>query len=291
MAHSDTNGTNGTGRRNTKLRNVCLTINNYTDSDVEILESLKPMMTKWAWQSEVGETGTNGTPHLQIALCFKNARSFAGMKKLFPRAHIEAARNQFACLNYCTKSKTADGKIQDFNLGENNKPPKLVVKDPLKDVKLHDWQIKILEILKSEPDDRTIHWYYEETGSSGKSTFCKHICINNEDAIVLSGNAKDMKYGITSIIKEKKLAPRIILIDIPRSTDEKFISYSGIESIKNGIFFSTKYESAMCIYDNPHVFIFSNYPPDTTKFSKDRWHIVRIGEGEQALTTPLSLLW
>jgi len=50
-----------------------------------------------------------------------------------------------------------------------------------------------------------------------------------------------------------------------------------LESIKNGLFFSGKYESTQVVMNSPHLIIFANEPPDKSKMSADRWHIVRIG--------------
>ena len=68
----------------------------------------------------------------------------------------------------------------------------------------------------------------------------------------------------------------MIIIDIPRSKSE-FVSYSGIEEIKDMFFFCGKYESSMVCGENPHVIVFSNTEPDYDKLSSDRWSIVNVG--------------
>jgi hypothetical protein len=50
-----------------------------------------------------------------------------------------------------------------------------------------------------------------------------------------------------------------------------------MENVKDGLFFSTKYESGMVRYNPPHVIVFANVPPDVTKMSADRWVIKEIG--------------
>ena len=37
--------------------------------------------------------------------------------------------------------------------------------------------------------------------------------------------------------------------------------------------FSCKYESTMKMHDTPHVVVFSNWAPDKTRLSQDRWDI------------------
>lgn len=83
-----------------------------------------------------------------------------------------------------------------------------------------------------------------------------------------------MKYAV-KLLCDKNSPPKIIVFDIERSR-ENFVSYGGIEEVKNGLFFSPKYEGGMCIYNSPHIFVFANFPPDETQLSEDRWNIINI---------------
>ena len=65
---------------------------------------------------------------------------------------------------------------------------------------------------------------------------------------------------------------RIVFFDFSRSNEDR-INYDVIESIKNGMMFSTKYESVVRMYDHPHVIIFANFMPSLTKLSADRWDV------------------
>ena len=49
------------------------------------------------------------------------------------------------------------------------------------------------------------------------------------------------------------------------------MSYIAIEGIKDGCFFSAKYEAGMCVYNPPHVMVFANKAPELTMLSSDRW--------------------
>lgn len=72
------------------------------------------------------------------------------------------------------------------------------------------------------------------------------------------------------------MEPEIILIDVPRALI-RFVSYHTIESIKDRLFSSGKYESKDVLLEHhPHIFCFANYPPDREKLSEDRWHVVEI---------------
>jgi len=83
-----------------RSRGWCFTINNYTDDEYEAV-------TLWeASYLVVGkEVGDNLTPHLQGYVYYDNARTFASVKKLNPRMHLEPAKGD-AKQNetYCSKS-------------------------------------------------------------------------------------------------------------------------------------------------------------------------------------------
>lgn len=97
-----------------------------------------------------------------------------------------------------------------------------------------------------------------------------------EDVIVLSGKADDMKHAIVQYKDTNKRFPKIVLINIPRSFDDKYISYTGLEAVKDMFFFSGKYEGGMICGPSPHVMIFANRPPTREAMSADRWRIFDI---------------
>jgi hypothetical protein len=83
-------------------RSFCITINNYTETDLEQLQKLKSNYILLA--HEVGEE--TQTPHIQGFLYFKNTTTIARLSKHIPRAHIEITQgtNEQA-INYCRKDQ------------------------------------------------------------------------------------------------------------------------------------------------------------------------------------------
>ena len=63
--------------------------------------------------------------------------------------------------------------------------------------------------------------------------------------------------------------------DLCRSSTEH-INYEVIESIKNGIFNSYKYESVMRMYKSPKVVCFMNNMPKMEALSADRYQIEEL---------------
>jgi len=76
-----------------------ITINNPTEED------LSPTLpAKWAQCGQI-EIGAEGTEHYQGMLTTPQVR-FSAVKRVFPRAHIEVARNKQALLAYVQKEET-----------------------------------------------------------------------------------------------------------------------------------------------------------------------------------------
>lgn len=239
------------------------TLNNPSDEEREILiQESKKLCVCWRFQKEVGE---EGTPHYQGYMGLKKKATLVAMKKINARAHWFAAANQkdpSALKDYVSKIETATGEWYG-----NIRP--LVVEKPTQ-----EWQTKILKEIETPADLRTIHWIVDPVGGKGKTHLCKYLAVYH-NALVLCGKGADMKYAVCQYVQGGK-SPEIILLDLPRSLDLHYISFAGIEEIKNGLFFSPKYEGSMCTYNSPHVYIFSNEHPDTSQLSSDRWDIREI---------------
>lgn len=260
-----------TATRNTKRKSRAFlgTWNNYPDDYEERLKAFD----KFVFQKEIGESGNE---HIQFAIYCKNATSWNSICNKLEGAHVEIAKNWNACVNYCSKSSTAvEGTLCD-NVRKK-------VRDPLEGKELLPLQARIMQIIKHEcDDDRVVHWIVDPLGCSGKTTLAKSLCLRRKDCIYLTGKASDMKFGIYKWLEKNELG--IVLIDLARS-QEGFVSYQGIEEIKNGIFYNTKYESSMCVFDSPHVIVFANFEPERSKLSHDRWNIIRTQETQETQDT------
>lgn len=236
------------------------------------LEGLKPLCDKFIWGEEYGNKGN--TPHLQGCFILKAKMRWKTIEKNFfslPCPYGKKLKNWGQASSYCAK------ECNQIHYGgfEFEKPlKKLACEGNFK-----IWQKYTIDILDSEPDDRTINWFLG-SGGLGKTTFCKWIYRNYKNVIMLSGKSADMKNGIVEFKKTNGLLPEIILINLPRSFNKEYLSYTGIEEIKDMFFYSGKYEGGMVDGNPPHLFIFSNEKPDTTKLSIDRWNIRNLDEME-----------
>lgn len=266
--HRNTVNTEEHEPRNTRVKEVrgrawFLTWNNYTkdnkDCLLKWLNSRKKC--KYAIQEECGDSGTI---HLQGCFHTGNDVKFSFLQKMFYGCHFERARNINACVQYCTKELSRDGEVyvKGFNI-----PRK--IKDPLEGKDLYGWQKAVLDLIQAEPDDRTVYWFWDPVGCKGKTVLAKHICLNNPgEAIYVSGNYGDIAFAINEHV-------RIVIWNLPRGNN-RAISYKALESVKDGILFSGKYESGMKIFNPPHVIVFANEEPDYSKLSEDRWVVKKI---------------
>lgn len=234
----------------------CFTWNNF--NDVEKLETIFKHECDWfVFQEERGE---NGTLHLQGTIKLKKKQRLTDLKKWNNSIHWESTKCVSKSIAYCSKEATRQGKQWIYGI---EMPEAIDIEEP------YGWQLQVMDIIKSKPDKRTIHWFWEKTGNVGKTTLCKYLVVKY-GAIILSGKSTDM-YHALSKAKNKN----IILIDVPR-TAVGYINYGAIESIKNGLIFSGKYEGCQLVFNCPHVIVFSNEKPDTKALSEDRWNIVNI---------------
>lgn len=139
---------------------------------------------------------------------------------------------------------------------------------------LRPWQNLLSNLLKEEPNDRTILWFWEETGNSGKSALTRYL-VHHHRACILQGKGVDCLHGVMKYQELNSVFPDIIIYDVPR-TNVDFLSYTALESLKNGCFFSGKYEGGQVLMPHPHVVVFANQQPDFAKMSADRWRTYYI---------------
>lgn len=219
---------------------------------------------KYVFQLERGESGT---PHFQGCIWFQHQRTFSALQRKLPGVHWEVCRDWGSAVSYCSKEDTREDGPWFRNV---------VLTKACKTIKtrqLYQWQKEVMDIIANEPDDRTIHWYWDAGGRTGKTQFCKYLAVHH-DAIILGGRAQDMFYAICQLV-QKGTPPRIIVFDIPRAR-RNYVSYEGLEKVKDGIFFSPKYESGQVIFDSPHIFVFANFEPERDLLSEDRWQVIDI---------------
>ncbi|AXH78189.1 MAG: putative viral replication protein [Cressdnaviricota sp.] len=237
----------------------CFTLNNYTNEDISSIVPIIEHDCKYAIVAR--EVGEQGTPHLQGYVEFKTkCRPLSKFNNV--RIHWEKCKgNRAQNTDYCSK----DNDII-FTLGMP-KPVKVI--DTLR-----PWQHEIEKIMLTEPDDRTIHWYWDRDGNIGKTAFMKYCVVKHNAIPCVGGKFADIMNLVFNCDLDKS---NTTIFNIPRGHRE-CLSYSSLEAIKDGMIVNTKYETGFKVFNPPHVIVFANFPPDEKQLSKDRWHIVNLKE-------------
>lgn len=254
-----------------RSRKWAFTLNNYTEDDEhKITSSLKDN-----WQWIIGkEVGAEGTPHLQGFFQAPNAVSFAFLKKIMPRAHLEVAKGSVEQnFVYCSKEGNFTTNIDYKKKLTREDIIKMTIDAEYKDVVWKEWQQKVLDLIDSPVDKRKIHWFHEPTGNVGKSFLAKWLAMK-PDTIVCDGK-KDNIFNQVNRMLDEGIIPKVILLDIPRTVEE-CINYTAIEMLKCGCIYAGKYEGGKCVFPIPHVIAFSNFVPNMSTMSADRWDVTEL---------------
>jgi len=255
----------------TMSRKYIITVNNYTtDNYVTMLLSFREKGWKYIVGKEIGE---KGTPHLQIYIEHFNPIRFSGLQKIIPRGHILNAKGNIT-QNYIYCSKDGDFVTNIKLKLTRDEIKRLCLIEQYKNVVWRPYQKEILDLCNKPANSRTIHWYYDKSGNTGKSFLMKYIGMTYEGVIIGDGKKSDI-FNQVNCMLENGVEPVIILVDLPRHNKD-FFNYGCIEQLKNGCFYSGKYEGGLCYFKNPIVIIFSNDLPDIEKWSIDRYYIYNI---------------
>lgn len=244
----------------------CFTLNNPTLSECSSISSkILDFCSIGFYADEVGESGT---PHLQGFLKFKTKRR---PKSVFScdRIHWEKCRGTVEDnKNYCEK----DGALS-FSHGLPRVPRVYPYID------LFPEQREIVDSLKIEPDDRSIHVCVAGY-AKGKTSLARHL-VYYHDAIILPTTRRH-----ALCIASQNMQARIFILDL--SADESDSPdremFDMIESLKNGLFasaFGTK-GTGPVLLDFPHILIMSNTHPDVwfkrylTQMDKQRFKVFSL---------------
>lgn len=286
----------------------CFTLNNYDEAELDSLRKSLSDSSQVRYAVFGHEIGEFGTPHLQGYVALSKKKRLNAFKSLVgQRAHVEVAKgNERQNIAYCSK---ADPKPEVFgtpsNAGKRNdlEEFKKTVKEGERDPKrlreehsevaaryprffeayirdhapkpdleyhsLNDWQQDLNDYLKRTPDRRTINFIVDYDGGKGKTWFAQYYCELHDNATFLEpGKKADMAYALPDVC-------RVLFVNCTREQVE-YMNYSFLESCKDGMVFSTKYESRVKRYNAMHVVVLMNSDPDMSKLSRDRYRVIKI---------------
>lgn len=289
---------------------MIFTHNNYKETDLAKLQA-----ADWVKYGVVGkEVGANGTPHLQgylrLQKQMRQKKAFDRLADLFEkRPHMEPAKgsakkNKIYCSKegnfvewgdlpkpgtrtdlHAMRDSIEAGKCWEYLAREHtsaharyhkwgeqyrdkilDREAKEELMQEFRSAEMRDWQKRVIKRLKAQ-NRRQVLWVIDKAGGMGKTWLAKYLCVM-QDAFYCEGGKKS---DIAFAYKRQET----VVFDLTRSTQE-FVNYSIIESFKNGMMFSGKYESTVKVFKPAKVVVFSNWRPEVDKLSIDRWDILDL---------------
>lgn len=219
---------------------------------------------------------TTGAEHLQGFLVFKEKRRpIETFKDIDSTIHWEIMRGTIdQNMVYTTKdyTKKEGGIVFDFGT------PRVLEQVTWEMLSEENKEV-IKPIMDSPFDYRTIHWIFDPNGNWGKTLLQKYL-VDNHNALMCAGAGKDMAYAMAKYKENNERWPDWVLVNLPKSTDEKYISYGMLEQFKDGLVFSGKYESCQLRFPPIKLVVFANMEPDYSQWSDDRLNVIRVNSKE-----------
>ncbi len=238
---------------------------------------LRKRADKWIFQAELTVNGEKRNPHYQI---YFHTREKYRPSQLFKQVNESELRGmeiqasstagKEALQSYCMKEDRVAGPWADKRIycGQDIWP----------EHKFPAWQKKMLEKLREPPDFRTMHWVCDPKGNNGKTSFLKFLCWK-ENAVGLAYAHSADALNLVSKMPDRPIYAWNLTRSKPAQLSELDL-YSAMESVKDGYFINTKYETKMVLMCRPHVVVFANHLPKFAQMSADRWKIWKIINGD-----------
>lgn len=291
-----------------RQRGFHIVVNNYTDL---AYNNLKDFTGTTYGIIGKEEAPTTGTPHLQCYFHFRHGKTEKAVQKLLFKATNIQCHAKFiystpaANIKYCSKMDDvyswgdpprpgtrsdikmflSDAKeLSELDLADKHpdayakyykaaaRVRKLAIdqkelaglKEDMEKVTLKPWQQKAISLLFWQ-NDREILWYVDFKGGAGKTFLTRWLLAMKGAFVARGGKVADIAYAYNN--------EDIVVFDFTRDKEE-FVNYSAIEALKDGLIASPKYESTLKIKRKPaKIICFSNFKPDQSKLSEDRWKI------------------
>lgn len=237
-----------------------------------------PEVDKYIFQAEmtINEEGKEN-PHYQ---CYFHRKKKQRPKKLaidwndeMKGVNIQAAstKGKEALKAYCMKEESrVRGPWADKRL--------YLGRDLWKRENFPNWQKDMLKYLEAPPNDRDMYWVYDPIGHNGKTKFIKWL-TTHLDGVFLGWAAAENALNLVSQFPHKMIYAWNLTRTKPKSVSELDL-YTAMESVKDGMFMNTKYETKMILMEPPHIIVCSNDLPKLHLMSLDRWKIFQVVEGE-----------
>ena len=230
------------------------------------------------------EKSESGYVHWQVRLSLKsktragtfvkqcNAVFGSGFGDVSPTSNGEAAKMiAHGRAFYTMKAETRiEGPWSD-----KDKKPRYVQKR-FKNATLKDWQLLLKARIDGQihtANDRHIILVVDKSGNNGKSWF-KGYMYSHYGAVVLPSSLPSVNDAIQLLCSNKDIGEGwhgTVLMDVPRATSQKhwWTLAAGLETIKQGFLYDTRYTYTEKVIEPPALVVFCNTEPPEGCMSED----------------------
>lgn len=241
----------------------------------DVKKVLKTNCKKWCFQKEQGE---GGFVHYQgrISLGTKQRLPQAKASLGFESIHLSPTSNENRDNTfYVMKDDTrVEGPWKD-----TDKQPLYIQKRFRGEIVLKPWQEQVKAFVLSQHDDRHIHVIYDIHGNQGKSFMAGYLEAHC-NSYIIDYNGDDPKDIMRQGYDGKDSTT--FIIDLPRTLIRAFPPlkiyqlYMSIEKLKDGRVREDRNVNRKERIEPPFILIFTNYIPDVSVLSYDRWKVFKI---------------
>lgn len=102
----------------------------------------------------------------------------------------------------------------------------------------------------------------------------RYLALHCDGVVVTAMKKADMLHLLTKTLS----GARCVIFDLTRTTEDGSVSvvYEVLEQLSNGFICSGKYDSTSLFVQPLHLIVFSNFAPDRSTMSADRWNVHHI---------------
>lgn len=267
--------------------------NDNTESSLSSIESDNDTLSLYSYDSdesinsfdserEEKESENGGYIHWQgrISLMKKKRKSEL-LRLLYEHDMLLANAHWSPCSNYNMGNMLyvmkIDSKIDGPWTDKDEKP--IPIPKQIKMIEsLYPYQQEIIDRSKYMWNCRKINVLYDSEGCKGKTTLATYCAVNKiGKKLPCLNDYRDLMQCIMCMPIQK-----LYFIDMPRAINKNKLAefYAGIEDIKNGFCFDTRYKYTELYFDAPEIWIFTNKLPEYHLLSIDRWIIWTISDNK-----------